>query len=35
MITPPMMDGITSRHGLTPLAFIAVTSFSEASRLNA
>ena len=34
-MTPPTNAGITRRHGLTPFAFIAVTSFSEASRLNA
>ena len=35
MNTPPMIAGVTSRHGLTPLAFSAVTSFSDASRVYA
>ena len=33
--TPPPIAGATSRHGLTPLAFSAVTSFSAARRLKA
>ena len=35
MTTPPISAGDTSRHGLTPLALSAVTSFSAASRLKA